>query len=98
MNVIEYLKGLLGAEKEEGPVGIRIAAVSHKGKVRGNNEDNFYVMGTVLPLLHEGTEGILEFQVEPEGQIRMSFLFWPFLTVWAGRRPESWPPLLRRTK
>lgn len=68
MNVIEYLKGLLGAEKEEGPVGIRIAAVSHKGEVRGNNEDNFYVMGTVLPLLHEGTEGILEFQVEPEGQ------------------------------
>lgn len=72
MNVIKYLKDLLGAEKEAGPVGFRIAAVSHKGKVRGNNEDNFCVMGTVLPLMHEGTEGILEFQVKPEGQVTVA--------------------------
>ena len=92
MNVIKYLKDLLGAEKEAGPVGFRIAAVSHKGKVRGNNEDNFCVMGTVLPLMHEGTEGILEFQVDASsaGNIKPYALLDALLSFAGKDTPPFW--------
>lgn len=37
---------------------IEAAAVSHQGKIRGNNEDNLYFQGRFLPAEHLGTEEI----------------------------------------
>ena len=37
---------------------IRTAAVCHRGNMRSRNEDNLYFQGHILPMLHEGTDGI----------------------------------------
>lgn len=38
---------------------IRYAYTSHMGKIRGNNEDNFWCCGDKLPVENSGTKGIL---------------------------------------
>lgn len=46
---------------------VHLACVSHMGRVRGNNEDNFYFAGKILPEENTGSGELLVFSAEPVG-------------------------------
>lgn len=60
---------------------IRYAYTSHMGKIRGNNEDNFWCCGDQLPSENTGTEGILTGSVVSDD--------FPALAVFDGMGGES---------
>lgn len=60
---------------------INYAYTSHIGKVRANNEDNFWCCGDTLPTLNQGTEGILK------GKVSLKAV--PALAVFDGMGGES---------
>ena len=72
---------------------IRYAYTSHMGKIRGNNEDNFWCWRDQLPSENTGTEGILTGSVISDD--------FPALAVFDGMGGEScgrWQPSWQRRR
>ena len=67
---------------------IKAACGCNVGKIRKNNEDNFYFCGKILPKNNSGLRTVYKKKVDSDKI--------PLLTVWEARKPERLHLLSRR--